>query len=168
MRVLLLHAYGMGGTVRATISLVTALAERRDVELVSVVRQRDEPFFTLPPDVAVNTIDDQRPGQQEGGLLARVLRRLPSVLVHPEDFAYARCSLWTDVLLYRRLRRMRGGIVIGTRPSLNFVAQALAGPGAVTVAQEHMNVDAHRPGLAADIRHRYCLLYTSPSPRDRS
>ena len=155
VRVLLLHAYGMGGTVRATISLVTALAERHDVELVSVVRQRDEPFFALPPGVAVTTVDDQRPGRRHGGPLARVLRRLPSVLVHPEDFAYARCSLWTDVLLFRRLRRMRGGIVIGTRPGFNFLARALAGPGAAIVAQEHMNVDAHRPGLAADIRRRY-------------
>jgi len=158
VRVLLLHAYGMGGTVRATISLVTALAERHDVELVSIVRQRDEPFFTLPPGVAVTTVDDQRPGRREGGPLARALRRLPSVLVHPEDFAYARCSLWTDVLLFRRLRRMRGGIVIGTRPGFNFLAQALAGLGAVIVAQEHMNVDAHRPGLAADIRRRYGAL----------
>ncbi len=158
VRVLLLHAYGMGGTVRAAISLVTALAERRDVELVSVVRQRDEPFFELPPGVPVTTVDDQRPGRRAGGPLARVLRRLPSLLVHPEDFAYARCSLWTDVQLFRRLRRMRGGIVIGTRPGFNFLAEALTGPGAVTVAQEHMNVDAHRPGLAADIGRRYGSL----------
>jgi glycosyltransferase involved in cell wall biosynthesis len=154
VRVLLLHAYGMGGTVRATISLVSALAEHRDVELVSVVRQRDEPFFALPEGVSVTTIDDQRPGRRDGRL-ARALRRLPSVLVHPDDFAYARCSLWTDVLAVRRLRRMRGGIIVSTRPGLNFLAGALAGPGAVTIAQEHMNVTAHRGGLARDIRRRY-------------
>jgi glycosyltransferase involved in cell wall biosynthesis len=158
VRVLLMHAYGMGGTVRATISLVAALAEGHDVELVSVVRQRDDPFFALPEGVAVTTVDDQRPGARRGGALASALRRLPSLLVHPEDFAYARCSLWTDVQLVRRLRRVRGGIVVGTRPSLNFLAAALAGPGAVVVAQEHMNIAAHRDGLAGDIRRRYPAL----------
>ena len=155
VRVLLLHAYGMGGTVRATISLAEALAEHHDVEVVSILRQRDEPFFALPDGVAVTTVDDKRPGQGARGLLERVLRRLPSVLVHPDDFAYARCSLWTDVLLVRRLRQMRGGIVIGTRPSLNFLATALSGPGAVVVAQEHMNVTSHTRPLARDIRRRY-------------
>jgi glycosyltransferase involved in cell wall biosynthesis len=155
VRLLLIHAYGMGGTVRATLSLATALARHHDVEIVSVLRQRDEPFFALPDGVTVGVVDDKRPGRGARGPLARVLRRLPSLLVHPDDFVYARCSLWTDVLLVRRLRRMRGGIVIGTRPSLNFLAAALSGPGAAVVAQEHMNVTAHSRPLARDIRRRY-------------
>ena len=154
VRVLLLHAYGMGGTVRATVSLVTALAEQHDVEVVSVVRRRDEPFFDFPDGVTLSTIDDQRPGRR-GGRLARVLRRLPSVLVHPEDYAYPWCSLWTDVAMFRRLRAMRHGVVVGTRPAFNFLLAALSGPDAVTLAQEHMHFGAHRPRLAADIARRY-------------
>jgi glycosyltransferase involved in cell wall biosynthesis len=155
VRVVLLHAYGMGGTIRATISLVAALAEDRDVEVVSLVRRRERPFFEFPDGVTVTTVDDQRPGRGGRGPVARFMRRIPSVLVHPEDYAYPWCSLWTDRAVYRRMRAMQGGIVIGTRPAFNFLSGALAGPGTTTLAQEHMHFNAHRPRLSADIKRRY-------------
>ena len=90
------------------------------------------------------------------GPLARVLRRIPSLLIHPEDYAYGACSLLTDLGLIRRLRRTHGEIVISTRPGLALAAAALTPPGATTIAQEHMNFGAHRPALAADLRrHGY-------------
>ena len=152
VRILLLHAWGMGGTVRAAMSLAQSLAESgRSVEVVSVVRRSKRPFFPFPDGVAVTTVDDQRKG---GGLLAK----LPSLLVHPDDFAYPWCSLRTDVLLVRRLRAMRGGVVVGTRPSFNLLLAALRPKGTLGVAQEHMNFDAHRRGLARDLRRRYRAL----------
>ena len=152
VRILLLHAWGMGGTVRAAMSLAQSLAESgRSVEVVSVVRRSKRAFFPFPEGVAVTTVDDQRKG---GGLLAK----LPSLLVHPDDFAYPWCSLRTDLLLVRRLRAMRGGVVVGTRPSFNLLLAALRPKGTLAVAQEHMNFDAHRRGLARDLKRRYRSL----------
>ena len=149
VRILILHAWGMGGTVRAAMSLAESLAASgRSVEVVSVVRRKGRPFFPFPEGVEVTAVDDQRKG---GGLLSK----LPSLLVHPDDFAYPWCSLRTDLLLLRRLRKMRGGVVIGTRPSFNLLASALAPEGTVTVAQEHQNFNRHRKALARDVRRRY-------------
>lgn len=48
----LLHsAYAIGGTITTTFNLAGALAERHDVEIVSVFRNRERPTFTLDPRV---------------------------------------------------------------------------------------------------------------------
>ena len=149
VRIVVLHAWGMGGTVRAALSLAEALAgSGRSVEIVSVVRRSSTPFFPFPDGVDVTAVDDQR--ERRG--------KLPSLLVHPEDFAYPWCSLRTDRALVRRFRAMQGGVVIGTRPGFNLLASALAPEGTVSLAQEHMNFHAHRRGLARDLRRRYRSL----------
>jgi glycosyltransferase involved in cell wall biosynthesis len=159
VRILLLHAYGLGGTVRTSFNLAQGLAAAeppassgaaggpRGVELLTVMRRRERPFFTFPDGARVRVIDDQR---------ARgPLDRIPSVLIHPEDYAYPYASLRTDLRLLRALRAVRGGVLITTRPAFNLLAARLARPGVVTVGQEHMNFHSHRPRLAADIARRY-------------
>ncbi len=145
VRVLLAHAWGMGGTIRTTLNVAGHLAQSREVEVVSLVRRRKRPFFPLPATRALT----------EGRSL---LDRLPSLLIHPEDYVYPLCSLRTDIALLRWLRSLDGGVLITTRPAFNLLAARLAPRGVVTVGQEHMHFASHRPRLAEDIARHYDAL----------
>jgi glycosyltransferase involved in cell wall biosynthesis len=120
--------------------------------------------------VEVSALDDRRRRARRPAL-ARLLGRLPSVLVHPYDRAHGGASLWTDLVLLRRLRALEPCVLVSTRPALNLLAARLAPPGVVTVGQEHLHARAHRPPLAAAIARDYPRLdvltvLTSPDERD--
>ena len=161
VHILLMNAYGMGGTIRTTLNLVEELKRTHEVELISVIRRRDKPLFEFPAGIEVTTVDDRRGSARAAdppGWFARVLRRMPSVLVDPEDWAFAASNAWSDVLLIRKLRSLEGGVLITTRPAFNLIAAKLAPARVVTVAQEHLNYNAHRPRLARAIKRHYSKL----------
>jgi glycosyltransferase involved in cell wall biosynthesis len=157
VRIVMTNAHAMGGTIRATLTLAGELAGDREVEVIALRhRSARRPFFAFPPGVTVTTLDDR--GDQARGIVRRILSRVPSVLVHPEDYAYAGANLWGDLKLLRRLRATGGETVIATRPAWALLATAAVPPGTRVIAQEHMHFGAHRPALAADIRRRYHAL----------
>ncbi|WP_318271902.1 glycosyltransferase family 4 protein [Microbispora triticiradicis] len=149
IRILLLHANGVGGTVRTVFNLAGHLARTHDVEIVSVVRERAEPSFPVPPGVRVRYLDDRLPRRK--GLLSR----FPSRLVPKDEAAYHWFTLRTDLKLVRYIRSRRRGIVIGTRPGLNLIAARFAPPEIITVAQEHGNLSSHQPLVRKQIVRRY-------------
>ena len=158
IRFLLMHAWGMGGTIRTTLKLAGELARRHEVEVISIVRRRDEPFFPFPPGVRVTAVDDHRRGRPAAPIARRVqalLRRRRGLLMSPLDRAHATTTLWTDARLVRRLRRVRSGVLIGTRPGLNLMALDFARPGVVAIGQEHMHLSVHSPALRNEIARRY-------------
>jgi glycosyltransferase involved in cell wall biosynthesis len=172
IHIVLLHAWGMGGTIRATLNLAAALSADHEVEVLSVIRRRDEPFFAFPAGVTVTALDDQRPRRLHGPTRAIrwALRALPSRLVNRADRAARVCSAWTDVALWRRLRSIApGDVVIGTRPALNLLLPSTTGRGVVCIGQEHMHLSAHSPVLREAIRRGYGRLdaVTTLTERDR-
>src|SRR4051794_2873867 len=144
----------MGGTIRTTLNLAGQLAERHDVEILSLVRLRDEPFFELPAGVTVTALDDQRSGA--ASFVQRRLSRRASVLITTADGRAGKlASLWTDLALARALRSRGSGVMISTRPALNLVAASVAPEALVTIGQEHMNFAAHSRPLRRAIRRTY-------------
>jgi glycosyltransferase involved in cell wall biosynthesis len=156
VKILVTHAYSMSGVTRATFTLAGYLAARYDVEIISILSGRD-PFFAVPAGVRVRSLDHRAKGRAEVvRKLARMpLRRLKSRLIHPEDVAAGKMTLWTDLLLLRRLRRIPAGVVITTRPSLNIIGSLLSRPGVVVIGQEHIFFANRPPELRADVR-RHC------------
>ena len=157
--ILLVSAWGMGGTIRAAVNLAGYLASHHEVEIISTYRRREQPYFAFGEGVTVTALDDERPGATPRHLrpLRAVLRRVPSALYDPADIRKHNHSLWTDVRLLRRLRGQRG-VLIASRPGLNMLAVDLAAPGLVTIGVEQMNLRSHRKLLRKRIRRRYGRL----------
>ena len=154
--ILLVSAWGMGGTIRAAINLAGYLASHHDVEIVSTYRRREEPYFAFDPRVTVTALDDERPGAYPlpARLARAVMRRIPSALYHSADIRKHNHSLWTDVRFVRMLRGRRG-IAIASRPGQNILLADLAVPGLVTVGLEQMNLRSHAKNLRKVMLRRY-------------
>ncbi|MEV4114009.1 glycosyltransferase [Nonomuraea sp. NPDC049695] len=112
---LLTSAYAMRGDVRAALNLAGALSERHDVEVISVRRQKEKPFFPVAPGVAMRSVIDARPG---------VRHLLP------------RGQVRTEVALWRLLRNLKSDVLITTRPGLGVQAARHAPRETLKIARE--------------------------------
>jgi glycosyltransferase involved in cell wall biosynthesis len=134
------NAWGMGGTIRTTLAHAGQLSHTHRVEVVSCFRHIDTPFFDFPDGVTVRVLDDLRESSR--------LRAVPGFLApHPDSRLTPNWSLRTDLRFLRFAARLRGGIVIGTRPGINLLMARLGRPGLTVIAQEHINLESHGPRL---------------------
>ncbi|MFG1947021.1 glycosyltransferase family 4 protein [Nonomuraea sp. NPDC048826] len=156
IKILLLHANGMGGTIRTVFNLAGHLAERHDVEIVSILREAEEPFFPLDPRVRVRYLDDRlAPGADP---MRAMLSKMPSRLIPKDETAHHRFTMWTDLKLARFIRSLETGVLMATRPGLNLVAAQLALPSVITIGQEHVALKVKAEGLQELIKWRYRRL----------
>jgi glycosyltransferase involved in cell wall biosynthesis len=160
---LIMNAYGMGGTVRATANLAEELARTHHVEIVSVLRHRDTPFLPLSRRVGLSTLVDLRPAavnrwQRARGSGRRRRLSRPSMLTHPQERAFSAFSAETDLALRRYLRRPETDVLVTTRPVLNILSARFAPAGVLRIGQEHLHFGAHKPGLLDEIRTWYPRL----------
>ncbi|MFD7613555.1 glycosyltransferase family 4 protein [Streptomyces sp. NPDC059828] len=154
---LLHNAYGIGGTIRTTFNLAQVLAERHDVEIVSVFRHRETPMLGAPSGVVMRQLVDLRkgsPGYDAGHSdYARPAKVFPR-----GDGRWKQYSRLTDTRIAAHLKSLDADVVVGTRPGLNVHIARQARRGPVRVGQEHLTLDSHGYRLRREIAHRYALL----------
>ena len=158
IRFLIADAYSVGGTIRTTFMTAAELANRHEVEIVSVYRRQDEPSLELDPRVELRALADLRPGRQSRRE-ARAMER-PSEEIHPGDSRYPRFSRLTDAALLRFLRSVDDGVLVGTRPGLNLAIARHVNESVVRVGQDHMNLEQYEPALVEAMAASYGRLDT--------
>ncbi|BBC35670.1 hypothetical protein SGFS_069640 [Streptomyces graminofaciens] len=154
--VFLLHnAYAIGGTVRTTLNLASALADHHDVEIASMSRHRDEPRFTVDPRVTLVPLVDTRPTSEDSRDPAYTA---PAVDFPTADRRHHQYSRLTDLRVRAYLAGCGADVVIGTRPGVNVYVARLAPRRALRIGQEHLRHDAHNKALRKVLARHYRAL----------
>lgn len=146
------HVYGMGGTIRTTLHLAAALAERHEVEIASMYRYRDEPYFDVDKRVTLVPLVDMRPEALDR---EDPRQRQPAVVFPASDNRHRACSMLGDLRVEEYLNRCRADVLIGTRPGINVYLACHGSPRGLRIAQEHLTHDIHPDPLLAVLGARY-------------
>ncbi|GAA3760114.1 glycosyltransferase involved in cell wall biosynthesis [Spinactinospora alkalitolerans] len=158
---LLANAYGMGGTIRTVFNLAGGLAERHEVEIISLINHREKPFFTVPEGVAVRALAPSREWTQrpKQPMVARWReKRACGTVPKSEQERNGAFNSRTEYELRRYLRGTDADVVVGTRPGVNMLLARWAPPGLLTIGQEHVNLDNHQHDVRDAIRRYYPRL----------
>ncbi|SEG91422.1 Glycosyltransferase involved in cell wall bisynthesis [Nonomuraea solani] len=156
IRYLMLHAYGMGGTIRTVVNQANAMAAAgHEVELVSLVRRREMPQFRLDPRITVTTLVDQRTGRLPDSIGRRAWRRVRGKIVPRGEFAADYFTERVEWAAMEYVSGLRDGILVTTRPALNLIAARRTPRNVIKVAQEHMNLSAYPDTIRREIARHY-------------
>lgn len=159
IRYLLLHAYGMGGTIRTVLNQAGAMAALgHQVEVVSVVRRRERPHFPFDPRVIVSTLVDQREGIGSDSVARKAWRRVRGKIVPPGEYAADYFSERVEKAVIDYVSGLEDGVLVTTRPALNLIAARRGSPKVVRLAQEHMNLGAYKEPVRQEIERHYGKL----------
>lgn len=160
------NIYGVGGTVRTIVNTANELIKNgHDVEIISVKRTSPRPTFALDRSVKLRPLLDARKGKlYHAGMKApvkwvkRFLLKRKSVLIDKTEDLYPLFSLFTDIQLYRVLKRLKTDVFVTTIPSFNLLSAKWVDPKIKRIGQEHSQFNVHSQELQAKMRQAYPKL----------
>ncbi|WP_019548930.1 glycosyltransferase family 4 protein [Streptomyces sulphureus] len=141
---LLDNAYGIGGTIRSTVNLSRALADRHEVQVVSLRRTRETPALPFDPRITLTSLIDLRrdsPGYDgDDPRFHRPSRRFTEGADH---LARGISTELGDDRIRECLRTLAADVVIATRPKINDYLAAYGSPDTLRIGQEHLTHRMH-------------------------
>lgn len=156
------NGYAMGGTVRTVHNLARGLSARHEVEIVSLVRKRKAPFFRPADGVRLVPLSDdtEEPQVKSPSKRARARWALQAEAIVPKAERQRNKNFTPEAVtgLRRYLRSTKADVVIGTRPGINLLLAAWAPSRILTIGQEHLNLEEHKPAVRKAIARSYPKL----------
>lgn len=146
------NVYGIGGTIRTTLNLASALADGHEVTVVSMLRHRARPRFAIDPRVTLVPLVDIRPDAADA---ADPLLHEPARVFPAAEKRYKQYSRLTDQRAEQYPRTCDADVIIGTRPGVNVYLARFGPAGALRIAQEHLTHDGHSKKLRAHLARWY-------------
>lgn len=149
---LIYNVYGIGGTIRSTVNLSSALAAAgHTVEIASVYRNQDHLALTLGPGVNVRPLIEWRRGMP-GCARFQPSARMPTTMWQDSGVAFGGLapSRLTDERVATYLRETDADVVVATRPILNGYLARYGERRYLRVGQEHVLMEMHNEQMRAD------------------
>ncbi|ASU85500.1 glycosyltransferase family 4 protein [Nocardiopsis gilva YIM 90087] len=161
---LIANAYGMGGTIRTVFNTAGGLAARHEVEIASLARHQEKPFFPVPEGVRLvplAPIGTQVGGRHHTtrGLRNRWHTKRLGAAVPPTEIKQN--GAFTGVAaqgLRKYLRQTDADVVVGTRPGINLLIARWAPERLLRIGQEHVNLAEHKADVRGSIGVDYPRL----------
>ncbi|WP_143675802.1 glycosyltransferase family 4 protein, partial [Streptomyces milbemycinicus] len=165
---LLHNAYGIGGTIRTTFNMASALAARHTVEIVTVMRTHGVPSLPLHPAVRITPLIDRRPDAKGSDADNPLLEQPTSHIPAAEAKGTTNFNALTDQRIAAYLADTDADVVIATRPGLVIYLAEFGQRRYVRIGQEHRIYGTHQASLRAACDAAIARLdaYTTVSEAD--
>jgi glycosyltransferase involved in cell wall biosynthesis len=141
---LLDNAYGIGGTIRSTVNLSRALADRHSVEVVSLRRTVRDTALSFDPRVKMTHLLELRRTERgydgDDPRFREASHRFTEGADHLERGVSTHLG---DVRVEEYLRETDADVVIATRPKINDYLAAYGSDRYLRIGQEHLTHSMH-------------------------
>lgn len=154
------NIYGMGGTVRTVANTANYLADNGyKVEIISLRKTSNKPLFNLNKNIKLYPLIDitksRRVESSRKEYVKKILSNIPGVIFDKNEDLYHMTNLLMDIKLYRKLKRIKNGVLITTIPSLNVLSSRCVNENVIKIGQEHRTYEVHNKSIQKKIRKYY-------------